>query len=238
LKQLNNTFNDNDDALNKLSNPQEYTHLPFPSVLLMPARFDEGKGKDFHFIGREIFRRLVKAVKDLERGISYNELWLYGTKGFGKSHLLAALTCYLLSLKRRVIFIPDASETIRDWVATVRKALLFAWANSKKVIDQIMKLDNPQAIIDFIGANTEDEHGRKVILIVDQMNVLELDGDDNEAKRRDADSWLQSCRSEICSIMSSSANYRSFIRVSKKERPHRAFYCHGGLTKVSFNKHR
>jgi hypothetical protein len=79
-----------------------------------------------------------------------------------------------------------------------------------------MKLDNPQAIIDFIEANTEDEHGRKVILIVDQMNVLESNGDDNEAKRRDADSWLQSCRSEICSIMSISANYRSFIRVSKR----------------------
>jgi hypothetical protein len=66
-----------------------------------------------------------------------------------------------------VIFIPDTSETIRDWVATIRKALLFAWANSRKVIHKIMKLDNPQAIIGFIGANTKDEHGQKVILIVD-----------------------------------------------------------------------
>ena len=79
------------------------------------------------------------------------ERWLYGTKGYGKP-LLAALTCYLLSLKRRVIFIPDASETVRNWVSTVRKALLFAQANSRKVVHQVMMLENPQAIIDFLEA--------------------------------------------------------------------------------------
>jgi ATPase involved in DNA replication initiation len=158
---------------NKFSNPQEYTQLPFPSTLFIPTRFDGAKGKDFHFMGREIFRRLLNAVKKLEIGRSYNELWLYGTKGYGKSHLLAALTCYLLFLKRRVVFIPDASETVRNWVSTVRKALLFAWANNREVVHEIMMLDNPQAIIGFLEANLRDEHGQKVILIVDQMNVLE-----------------------------------------------------------------
>ena len=73
LKQLNNTFKDNNDALNKLSNLREYAQLPFPSILLMPARFNEERGEDFHFMGREIFCLLVKAVEELENGISYNE---------------------------------------------------------------------------------------------------------------------------------------------------------------------
>lgn len=188
-------------------------------------------------MGREIFHRFLSAVKALEEGDSHRELMVYGTKGHGKSHLLAALTCYLMFLKRRVIFIPDASEVVQSWVITVRKALLFAWADNPRLIHQIMLLENPTAIIEFIQGNCIDEDGNNVILIIDQMNALQSNEEDNESKRKDAASWLQDCRTEVRTIMSSSANYRSFIKAYKKERPSRSFSCFGGLTEVSFTEY-
>lgn len=182
-------------------------------------------------MGREIFRRLVIAVKNLEKSQTYQELWLLGTKGYGKTCLLNALMCYLVFLKRRVIFIPDAWATTMDLVSTVRMALLFAWANNRQKIHEIMLLKTCQDMINFIRENPRDESGQKIILIIDELDELQLDNKNVLACQR-ANFWLQGFSSNICSITS-----WSFIRAGEKKHPHRVFSCTGGLTEVSIHEY-
>jgi chromosomal replication initiation ATPase DnaA len=54
-----------------------------------------------------MFRKLIEELKIVREGCTYTAVWLYGTQGYGKSHLLAILACYLAAQDERVIYIPD-----------------------------------------------------------------------------------------------------------------------------------
>jgi hypothetical protein len=87
------------DNLN-LSSPSTFTVFPFPSPLSMPSqRFKKKKinGIDhFEYMGRSQFRKLQKRVENEDFLDASESLYLYGTSGSGKSHLLAALVYQLI----------------------------------------------------------------------------------------------------------------------------------------------
>ena len=90
-----------------LSDP-EYEHLlPFPMVrMATPARFNIDEKYCWRYMGREKFAELLKELRFIRRIALQESLWVYGTSGYGKSHLLAALVCYLAALGERVIYLP------------------------------------------------------------------------------------------------------------------------------------
>ena len=56
-------------------------------------------------------------------------LYLYGSRGYGKSHILLALACLLVRYGHRVVYLPDCRAMLRAPVSYLRNALLFAFAD-------------------------------------------------------------------------------------------------------------
>src|SRR4051812_13207861 len=83
------TFEPSDAAV-QFSNPSFYTKLLFPFVgPVLPTRFTLDKEDKWFYMGRERFTELLYSLQDEEWRNKRSALWLYGTRGYGKSHLLA-----------------------------------------------------------------------------------------------------------------------------------------------------
>jgi hypothetical protein len=81
-------------AADRLSDPTFEGTLPFPFIgFKTPIRFKSVEGK-WRYMGRTKFKEFLQALKDIRKDDSYDTVRLYGTQGYGKSHLLAALVCY------------------------------------------------------------------------------------------------------------------------------------------------
>ena len=146
------TLEKTSDAATQLSNPAFHTNLPFPFIgRTLPNRFKMDKTQKWFYMGREKFVELLNSLDDEEWGINRSALWVYGTKGYGKSHILAALICYLSAKGMRVIYIPDCRECIKDPVEYFRTAMLFAWADDNKMQKLIITLDTLDKIHNFFN---------------------------------------------------------------------------------------
>ena len=157
-------------------------------------------------------------------------LWVYGTKGYGKSHLLAAFICYLIARGERVVYLPDCRESVKDPIEYMRTALLLAWADDNSKQLEIIKLDTMEKIKKFL-------QGRKhAITFIDQVNSLEiLDGKDTTFSEEKVflRHWLLSIMKNHKAVISTSANNRSFHLMDNKESSEAKMRVHGGLTEVS-----
>ena len=91
----------------------------------------------------------------------HSAVWLYGTRGYGKSHLLAALVCYLAARDERVIYIPDCRMLLMNPVKYVRAAMLFAWADDITTQKETMTLNTKSEIEKFF------DPFRRAIFVVD-----------------------------------------------------------------------
>jgi hypothetical protein len=200
--------------------------LPFPFVgPAVPTRFTAKTDSEnnWFYVGREMFMKLLNRFRNMQKCDDLTALWVYGTKGYGKSHLLAALVCYLTARKERVIYIPDCRECVKNPVAYVRAAMLFAWADDKTIQDEIIRLDSQAAIADFFDGHPN------LIFFIDQVNGFE--GQENEVKK-----WLDSCRAWNKAVLSTSANYESYLKTAKQESTEEKFLVYKGFTPVSLGK--
>ena len=177
---------------------------------------------------------LVNKFRCVQEYRSTDTLLVYGTKGYGKSHLLAALVCYLAAQGEQVVYIPDCRAFIMDSVEIFRLAMLFAWADNPALKDQIIKLNSLEEISLFLNG-----YGKKTIFVFDQMNSLEeSDQDEKETRRKKADIswWLESCRGGCNAIFGSSANHRTFRLQLQKENNTEPLKLQGGFTEVSLSE--
>ena len=95
----------------QLSDPALMTKLPFPfpGKGKQTDRFTILDDDSWSYLGREYFTTLLNKVTEL-MGSATGEISLYGTIGFGKTHLLAALVCYLSVAGKRVVYFPDCRD--------------------------------------------------------------------------------------------------------------------------------
>jgi len=152
-----------------LSEPATFTTLPFPSLLPMPfQRFEHKKVGDinhFEYMGRLPFRELHKRIQDKHFITRSESLYLSGTSGSGKSHLLAALAYNLIREGKRVFYIPDCC-TLLLWPEEVLwQALEFAFYDSD-ILETIGNRGDVNALIRFISEHED------LYIIIDQVNVL------------------------------------------------------------------
>ncbi|KAG0127522.1 hypothetical protein HOY82DRAFT_625038 [Tuber indicum] len=81
----------------ELSDPAFMTKLPFPFVFrTLPKRFKfEAEQGEYNWVymGCEKFAELLHRLEEVRESPQNSGFWLYGTRGYGKSHLLAALAC-------------------------------------------------------------------------------------------------------------------------------------------------
>jgi len=217
------------------------TKLPFPFVgTAVPERFKVGDGdeSDWFYVGRERFTELLDLLRIVQRRRDHSALWVYGTKGYGKSHLLAALVCYLVAQKERVVYIPDCWKCIDNPVDYVRAAMLFAWADDPTIQDEIITLNTREMIYRFF------QRQKKSIFVIDQMNAF---GESDNGEDKDGGlkgeiyGWLTLCRAGHPAVLSTSANYQTYLyqtrlRQTMNESNEDTMHVYSGFTTVSLQK--
>ena len=218
----------------QLSNPTFDTKLPFPFVgQTVPGRF-RVNGKDnernWFYMGREKFTELRERFERLRSDTTLSTLIIYGTRGYGKSHLLAALVCYLAAQKGKVVYIPDCREFMKEPVPYIIAAMLLAWADDNSKQQIIMTLDTQEKIYQFFKGQ------KKVVFVIDQVNALQKEGDDDEYtanKKARLHEWLQHLMARHKAVLSSSANNHSILNQAQKQSSNDVMNVYGGLTRVS-----
>jgi hypothetical protein len=214
------------DNADQLSNPAFHTKLPFPFVgPAVPSRFqiDSDSEDSWFYMGREMFAKLLNRLKYVREARNRSALWVYGTKGYGKSHLLAALVCYLTAQGERVVYIPHCRECVKSPVIYVQAAMLFAWADDKAIRDEIITLDTQRKIRKFFKRHPN------TIFVIDQLNgFTKMEG---EIKR-----WLNRCRAWHKAVLSTSANYEPYLRTALQQSTEETIHVYGGFTPVSLSK--
>jgi predicted AAA+ superfamily ATPase len=137
---------------------------------------------------QEKFTELLDKCEVIHMDLKHSEVIIYGTRGYGKSHLLAALVCYLAAEEQKVIYTPDCQNFICDLVQYMISAMLFSWADNESKQQIIMALDTQKEIYQFFWAQKD------VIFVINQLNTLEKEKDDNKfiaSKKAQLHSWLQ-----------------------------------------------
>jgi len=221
-------------AVALLSEPELVHILPFPfDDMEAPAQFIAGTGDGWRYVGREKFTELLRELNLVLNEKSYRRLWVYGTRGYGKSHLLAALVCYLSALGERVIYIPDCRTWLDSAVGVFRTAMLFTF-NDKATQDEILKLDTKKEIEQFL-TDMEKRKG-PILFVIDQMNEISLKASDPEYIRLakiNLSTWISALLAERKAVLSSSSNNEDdYLREGTLHNNSRIMRVYGGLTEV------
>lgn len=134
-----------------------------------------------------------------------NTTFIYGTIGWGKSHLLAAMVCLLMRKGRKVVYLPDCKAMLRDPVDYFRSALLLTYAAQPTVQAQVVELLTIEDVIFFCKRHTD------LTYIIDQYNALEQDTqkDDKEMlekKKASARGMIERATCDRAVVLAASAN--------------------------------
>ena len=207
-----------------LSDSSTFNDLPCPSPLLMPPQRFESKvinGIDhFEYMGRAQFHELQERINDNIFQKGAETIYLYGTSGSGKSHLLAALVYHLVRKGQRVFYIPDCYRLLLDPVETMWNAYHFAYNDSPD-------LRTTESVKELIESMRND---REVYIIVDQVNALE--SETNKEVKDQVSRWLRTLRSNHRYLFSASANEKSNQDAEKKQNGISVFPMFGGMNLV------
>ena len=222
-------FKDLDDAKFQLSSPNFSLRLPFPFMgTEVPKRFmvrnDIG---NYYYMGRELFGGLVDSFSSMAEGFGNPNLWVYGLMGYGKSHLLATLACFLTAYGYRVVYVPDCRICLEDPTRYIQQCSLFTWGDHPEKVKELIGLQDMNEAANFISQNWSTS----VIFIIDQLNAL--DDDDADSTKSHVRRWLKRCRSESKAILSTSANNISFHHMTQRQNYDDIFTVYGGFTRVS-----
>jgi Cdc6-like AAA superfamily ATPase len=208
-----------------LSDPKTFIDLPFPSLLeYQTARFDTSHPNNvphFQYMGRRTLQRLEKRIQEENFQKSYQDLYVYGTSGSGKSHILAALVCRLIHKGERVLYIPDCESFLKDPFRVIRTALLFAFYDSTPTnLRSITNLPDTHLV-------TSLSKYPNLYIIVDQLNALEVKEDDplTQAKNH-ASQLLNRLKYRHRYIFCASANEKSNRQADTKDT---VFSIFGGM---------
>jgi len=215
-------------AVALLSDPERQHDLPFPVTYMgTPSQFAVRQGV-WRYVGREKFPELLRQLKFVQTAMSYSKLWVYGTRGNGKSHLLAALVCYLSARGECVIYIPNCGDGLRNPVAYFKAAMLFAFTD-KAAQDRILTMETMEEIKYFL------DRYAPVYFVIDQMNALDTEVGDQEHRRlakARLSRWISLLTSSRKAVLSSSANLQCHLRLRSKEHYNHTMRVYGGLTEV------
>ena len=215
------------------SNPENIIEIPFPflSFVQPTDRFNLDAGGNFAYMGREGFSRVLKFFDNSRR---YRWLRIYGSIGYGKSHILAAMACYLFQQGKRVVYLPDCRPMVKDFLEYLRCGLLLAFGDSESHQIEIVKCLSVDAIRSF--CKTITYYGIHLYFIVDQLNALDEEGTNKDdlpnSKKIEISSDLDKITSGHFVIKSASANYKAAMYMSYKQMSEMKISFFGGLTKV------
>jgi predicted ATPase len=138
------------DSWEVLSDPSELSTLPFPfcSGLIAGERFNINDNYEFQYMGRTRFKELWGKVQDLSKP-RFSRFYLYGTIGWGKSYMLAALVCFMVRRGKRVVYLPNCQQMLEHPVEYIKSALMFTFARDEAIQKQVSELKTADDLTDF-----------------------------------------------------------------------------------------
>jgi hypothetical protein len=214
-----------------LAEPSIMTDLPFPSPLSIPfQRFDwrlEDSIPHFSYMGRSILNVLYKQMQGPNFLAAYEALYLYGSSGSGKSHIIAALVCRLIREGKHVLYIPDCSKLLNDFTRIIRSALQFAFYDSKTHL-KVIESAQVEGLLAF-WANQGNGY-----LIVDQVNALDLGSPTTKMDdiKKQVTHYLARMQVGHKYVFSASANEQSNQMAKRKQSGVTVITMNGGMTEV------
>ena len=204
--------------------------MPFPflhKVLPIP-RFKIDDSGAFLYMGRVAFHDVLASVRNTSVGVS-PKINVYGTKGYGKSHIIVATVFMLLKEGHRVVFFPHARDfALENPAEYVRAALIMAFADDD---DALAEIETSSTTVDSLikWARHQD-----FILIVDQLNSLEEDSKVSNDKKLCAQRILDDLSPNRVYLRGFSANNRTAIVFANTQRSERDILLLGGFVDVEF----
>jgi len=171
-------------------------------------------------MGRSWFGELISQMEAPAFIDTRMKIYLYGSSGSGKSHILAALAFKLVQEGKRVLYIPDCSELLQDCTDLLRKALRFTFHNLP-LLAAINEATTTEELV-RIWKNHRGDY-----LLVNQLNVL-----DGHKKEFDIRFMLDSMGSGHHYVFSASANARSLATTIAKQLSIKSIYFFGGMSTV------
>lgn len=214
-----------------LDDPSKWSTLPFPCISDSPIdRFTFNDAGDFRFMGRV---SLPTIYAEIEKVSMTKKVNIYGTKGYGKSHIIAAIVARMMKDNRNpVVFLPHAGDLAATPVTYLQGALALAFARNAESLDQIARCDSVDQLFCVVKGLPS------FVLVVDQMNSLEeLSSLDKDAKPRAIEiiNRLQDTIKCIVCVKGFSANNRTMIQQEETQRSERDLVYFGGFTSDEYD---
>lgn len=217
------------------SAPNEVIELPFPSVNEIPPHFsllDEGK---ISYLGRERFSDIWKTFETIKNNPRQCQaIYLYGSKGFGKSYILAAFACLLVRRGTRIVYLPDCHAWLFNPLIYLRNALVFAFINAESfLLNEVLDCDDLESLANFCA---QYRSRGQLCFIVDQLNALDPEVMAQDVvSNMDKDSLrklLHCMSSRHILISSASANHKTFQYMAQRDAGEEKIPLIGGMTLV------
>ena len=217
----------------RLSNPRERFSLPFPfcGSRRPTDRFSWDHEGRFLYYGREVFGDVLSKVMGLGE-YGYQELYISGSLGWGKSYLLGALVCHLMGLGKRVVYAPDARWLNGDCFRYLQDCLNLTFADD---IQTLESLGRCQDLPDLqIFANDVAESGTTMYIFLDQANALDEEsaGRAPPPIRGEVSLFLARFSYKHLLIQSASGNFKMADLARLAQENVAKMYLNGGLTEV------
>jgi hypothetical protein len=178
-------------------------------------------------MGRLMFSYIIEQVQVHDSFAEPYKLYLYGSSGGGKSHLLAALVCHLVREGKRVVYIPDCRELVESPIQRFRDAFLFAFHDKAHLHARINNARTLQDLVDFAMKQPRFSF----YLVIDQRNALDEQPSTSERKIA-VNNFLAEIKSFQKYIFSASANEVSAREADTKMQGITTMFLHGGMTEV------
>ena len=152
---------------------------------------------------------------------------IYGTKGYGKSHIIAAVVVKLMQeSSRRIVFLPHARDLARAPASYLKEALLLAFARDEEKLKEVAVLKTVQELSEWASEQF-------FMLFVDQMNSIEDDWKMAEEDKRFTRNLIKTLfgYAEL-TVYGFSANNQTMVHQQVTQRSERDVRLFGGFSEV------
>ena len=219
------------------ADPAQLLQLPFPFLWdeLPSDRFDISEAQ-FTYVGREMFKELWNKVETMRQIPHARDLFLCGTMGYGKSHILACIALLLIQKGEGVVYLPDCRALLGNVVPYVKAAMLLTFGDSPVIQQRVQGLRTMEDITDFFLRRTPL---RKIFFIIDQFNALEpvtegCRGDISNEEKDIVEMFLSNITGSHRRIRGAFANSMTIRHLARGQTNDIKIYVEGGLSEVSW----